>query len=342
MIVWLIFLLPFFAYGDAPSTPAPVTSQQLVVNNRILVKINDRTISVLDVMKTMDMHLNRYYPHLVESTAARYQFYSASWRSVLDQMIVGELMMADAEKREIKVSDGDVREEIQDRFGPNVMASLEKIGISYEEAREKVHEEMIRQRMEWLRVTSKALQKVTLKEVKEAYAAKYPPSEEWNYQILSIRSKNKDSGRLLADKIFHLVQQEHLDLKSASQKIQEEEPLDEGLTLNLSPEYQEENKNLSLSLRDTLSFLKPGEISPPIEQISRDQTAVYRLFQLQNHVKKEPPAFEAVAASLKEDLLQVAAAESMASYVDKLHKQFGYDEKSLDIPEDFSPFILSP
>jgi parvulin-like peptidyl-prolyl isomerase len=341
MRLFLILLLPFFAWADSSMSLPPTTSQQLVVNNRILVKINDKTISVLDVMKTMDIHLNRYYPELVDSPIARYQFYTSNWRFSLDQMIIAELMMADAEKREIKVSDGEVREEIQSRFGPNVMASLEKIGISYEEAREKVHEDMVRQRMEWFRVTSKAFNKVTLKEVKEAYTAKYQPSEQWKYQTLSIRSKEKETCKLLANKIFALIQEEHLDLKSASEKLQDEHHLEEGVALNLSPEYQEETKKLSSSHRDILSCLNVGAVSPPVEQTSKDQSIVYRLFYLQDHIKKDPPPFEEVARGLKDDLVQEAHNEVLAVYIAKLHKQFGYDEKSLDIPNNFVPFTLT-
>ncbi len=341
MRLLILLLLPFFAFAESPMGAPPITSQQLVVNNRILVKINDNTISVLDVMKTMDIHLNRYYPDLADSTIARYQFYTSNWRSSLDQMIVGELMMADAEKREIKVSDGEIREEIQSRFGPNVMASYNKIGITPEEARKKVHEDMVRQRMEWFRVTTKALNKVTLKEIKEAYALAYQPTEEWKYQTLSIRSKDKESGKLLADKVFYLIKQDHLDLKSASQKLQDEHTLEEGTLFNLSPEYLEETKKLSASHRDTLSALHVGDVSAPVEQISKDQSVVYRLFYLQDHIKKEPPPFEDVVTGIKEELLQAAVGETLSLYVRKLHKQFGYDEKSLNIPGNFVPFTLT-
>jgi len=53
----------------------------------------------------------------MDSKTARYQFYSAQWYPTLQQMIDHELMVTDAETREVKVSDGEVREEIQTRFG---------------------------------------------------------------------------------------------------------------------------------------------------------------------------------------------------------------------------------
>ena len=92
------------------------SSQHLVVNNRILAKVNDKTISVLDVMKKMDVFLTRYYPHLSDSTTARYQYFSSQWKDVLSQMIDNELMLADAEKLELKVTDAEVRETIIERL----------------------------------------------------------------------------------------------------------------------------------------------------------------------------------------------------------------------------------
>ncbi|MFS8564022.1 MAG: hypothetical protein LVR00_06805 [Rhabdochlamydiaceae bacterium] len=90
-----------------------------------------------------------------------------------------------------------------------------------------------------------------------------------------------------------------------------------------------------------LSSLNIGDVSVPIEQISKDQSIVYRLFYLKDHVKKEPPLFEEVATEIKEELLQEAINEMLALYIEKLHKQFGYDEKSLNIPDNFVPFTLT-
>ena len=107
-------------------------------------------------------------------------------------------MIADAEKLEVKVTDAEVREEILNRFGPNIMPNLDKLGVTYEEAAKMIHEEMIMQRMIWFRVNSKALAKSTRQDVKEAYKQycdKNPELEEWQYQVLSIRSPDKDSKR---------------------------------------------------------------------------------------------------------------------------------------------------
>ena len=151
-------LAPLASDEVAPPTLEHEDTQELVIYNRILAKVNDKTISVIDVMKKMDLFLQKYYPHLVDSKLARYQFYSAQWRDHLTQMIDQELMLADAAKIELKVADAEVREEIMNRFGPNIMTILDQLGLTYDEARKMIYDEMIMQRMIWFRVNSKALE----------------------------------------------------------------------------------------------------------------------------------------------------------------------------------------
>jgi len=338
LIKFFIALLPLVASADMP--PAFEEPQELIVNNRILTKVNGKIISVMDVMKKMDVYLSRYYPQHVNSKAARYQFYTASWKDTLNQMIDNELMMADAESREVAVSDGEVRQEIQERFGPNIMSSLSRLSLTYEEARKMVHQDMVVQRMNWLRVTSKALQKVNSQDVKDAYkqfCEHNPAQEEWKYQLLSIRSNNKEMSGELAKKAFELLQVPGNDLDGVAEQLKSVESL---ISINVSQEYVVEGKALADSHKQVLASLAVGSFSQPTEQTSRDNSVVYRIFHLKDHSKKELPKFEQVANEIKDALLQKAASEEMASYVTKLRQRFGYDTKSLDIPSDFEPFIL--
>ena len=73
-------------------------SPHLAVNNRILAKVNDKAISVVDVMKKMDVLFYREFPQYTSSMQARYQFYKANWKHVLEELVSKELVMADAEE----------------------------------------------------------------------------------------------------------------------------------------------------------------------------------------------------------------------------------------------------
>jgi hypothetical protein len=322
--------------------PGMEEPQELVVYNRILAKVNDKTISVIDVMKKMDFFLQKYYPQFANSKLARYQFYSSQWREYLTQMIDQELMIADAEKLEVKVTDAEVREELLTRFGPNIMTALDNIGLTYDEARKMIHDEMLVQRMIWFRVNSKALNKINSSDIKEAYKQfreKNPELEEWQYQVLSIRSLNKEASQALASRAFELLQSK-LDLTKVVDQLKTSE---ESISITLSPEVQADEKSISSSHQEVLKTLSENSFSSPIAQVSRaDHSVVYRIFYLKKHAKKVIPPFEKMADQLKDQLLQEASSKENSQYISKLRDRLGYDEKHMTetLPKDFQPFAI--
>lgn len=313
--------------------------EQIVVNNRILATVNGKTISVMDVKKKMDVFLNEYYPEASQSKAACYQFYSTNWKEQLSQMIDNELMLADAEEREVKVTDGEVRETLQQRFGPNVMGTLDHLGLTYDEARKLIHDEMVVQRMTWLRIHSKALHAVGVKDVKKAYQeflAHHAGTEEWKYRVLSIRSGEGTSGEAAAEKAYTLLQNKKTTFEQVVDQLKSEYP---GLTCQVSPEYQVTDKSISNSHKTILAALAPRTYSKPTVQTSRlDKTTLTRIFSLIDHTKAEAPPFNSVSAQIKDDLLGQAAAKEKVTYRAKLRQRFGNDEKS--VPDNFQPFAV--
>ena len=331
----------FLTYADA-LPPQESEPEELIVYNKILTKVNDKTISVVDVMKRMDMFLQRHYPHLVNSKVARFQFYSSQWRDYLTQMIDQELMIADAEHLEVKVSDGEVREEVLNRFGPNIMPVLDKLGVSYDEARSMIHDELIMQKMMWFRVNSKALSSVNSLDVKEAYkqfCKENPELEEWQYQVLSLRSSSKDASHALAARAFELLQS-RLELTAVSEQLKTPE---ETVSVTLSPEMQADERSISSSHKEVLQTLTENSYSSPIAQVSRvDNSVVYRIFYLKKHSKKTLPSFSKMADQIKDQLLNQAAAKENVQYLTKLRERLGYDEKHMQetLPNDFQPFAV--
>ena len=344
---YLLSALILCAWGstlqaETPSLISQEEPEDLIIHNRILAKVNGKTISVIDVVKKMDLFLQKNYPHLADSKVARYQFFSAQWKDYLVQMIDSELMLVDAERLEIKVSDAEVREEILSRFGPNIMPALEKLGISYEEAKTLIHDELIVQRMIWFRVNSKALIQVNSKDIKKAYEQyvdKNPEMQEWIYQVLSIRSADKSASELIASKAFNLLQS-RMPLEIAVDELKKD---NETLTVSLSPDIQADDKSLSTSHRDVLHKMQPLTYSEPIAQVSRaDNSVVYRIFYLKSHTTKRVPAFQKMAEKLKDELLQDVANKENTRYLLKLRERLGYDEKHMmeTLPPDFQPFAL--
>ncbi len=346
-----IFLLTLLSIhgllqADFPSLLQDQEPHHLIVHNRILAKVNGQNISVIDVMKKMDLFLARNYPHVIDSKIGRYQFYSAHWYRTLQQMVDHELIMADADEKEVKVNDSNVRETMMSRFGPNMMLHLDKLNMTYEEARKLIVAELIVQQMTWYRVNNKALQKVGPQDVKTAYkeyCQHNPAIETWKYQVMSIRTNDGQGGSELAQKAHHLLAEVQAGLQSVAHQLQSELPENAQTTILVSQDYEVDGAQLSEQHRQVLYALNPGSYSEPIAQRSRiDGSTVHRLFYLKDRTRKETEPFEKMAGELQDKLLDEAVEKETAAYITKLRERFGYDEKYVQemIPPDFQPFSL--
>ena len=180
-------------------------NQQLIIHNRILTKVNNKTISILDVVKKMDVFFSKQYPQYAHSPAAKHQYFSSQWKDMLLQMVDQELILADAEKLDLKITDSEIRETLHDKFGPNLMDSLDSLGLSYEEAKSMIHSEIVVQRMTWFKVHSKALNSVNVQDVKKAFASyceKNPTKDLWEYEVLSVKAQTEEIAHQIANKAF--------------------------------------------------------------------------------------------------------------------------------------------
>jgi len=324
----------------------PVSSYSepaIEVQNILLSSVNGKTISVVDVMKKMNSLMYQTYPDYYESMPARYQYYMANWKHILDEMINTELILSDFTAKDQKISDGEIREEMEQRYGPNILLTLEGINLTYEEAWEMMKREMIVQKMIGYFVHTKAFQAVTPQQIRQAYhiyCEKNPPIEEWHYQVISIRGDKNEKTKETAEKAYDLLQSTKLMSKSLEDNLKELENKEDNISIQISKEYQMKNKDISSLHKNVLSTLQKQTYSKPQEQKSRtDGNIVHRIFYLKNHTTTETPSFKEMANNLKNELLQKEVFEYSKKYVSKLRKNYGIQEK-LDLEEDFQPFKL--
>jgi hypothetical protein len=351
MIKNTLFLF-LFAVTSLSADPAPMlpdTGQNVVIQNRILAKAHGKTFSVLDVAKKMEVLFARSYPQYANSSAAKYQYFSSHWKEILLQMVDHELILADAEKLDLKITDSEVRETLHDKFGPNLMGSLDALGLTYEEAKEMIHSELVVQKMTWFKVHSKALNAVNTQDIKSAYTTyceKNPAKELWEYQVLSIRAKNEEIAQQVAQKVFNLCKQSPTDLAIVSEQIKTSFPVatpEDEYTITLSEELKLDTKSISEAHQKALFKLARNSISEPVKQLSRsDQSSVFRIFHLKNHTKTLLPTLRAMHETLQNELVQEAAEKESKAYIAKLRKRYGFDAKMLEetIPPGFQPFSL--
>jgi hypothetical protein len=317
----------------------------IVVNNRILAKVNGKAISVIDVMKKMDVFFYRQFPQYTSSPEARFQFYQMNWKDMLEDLIEKELILADAEEVKFPVTNGDVRKEMETLFGPNIITNLDKIGMSYEEAWNIVKGDITIRNMLFFRVNSKALRKVTPQTVREAYdeyAAKNPRKDEWNYYVISVRDPNPARGSQVAN-FAHDLLNKKTEIKELLTKLNEHHTLEKETVINVSDVFKHSETDLSAAYKEILLTLKSGEHSQPVAQKSRaDNSTVYRIFYLEKLVPGGTIPFNEVENILKDQLLEEALEQESHAYIEKMKKHYDLQENLLSNPQDqdFQPFSL--
>ena len=344
----LIFLLSFFALTtcQAAATPPfmlqPKGSLKIIVNNRILAKANGKSISVVDIQKKLDLLFYRQFPQYSANPQARLQFYQMNWKAVLKEFIDKELVLADAKEAKIEVSAGDVRQDLEQHFGPNILENLEKAGLTFEEAWELIKDDITIRRMLFYRVNAKAVKSVTPKEIKaayEVYAKEHLKEASYTYYLLSIRGSDPTTNAELAN-TAHQALQRGASIEEVKNELKQQNT---DATYNFSETFHHTSKEVSPAYKEILDALEPKSFSHPIAQRSKaNDMLVFRIFHLLDKDPGGQISFAEVEEKLKNDLTNQAIDKESLAYLAKLYKHFDAYQSALAemVPEDFQPFRL--
>lgn len=320
---------------------------QIVINNRIISKVNGKPISVLDLIKKMDILFYRQYPQYASSVVARYQFYQANWSYILSEMIDKELILGDAEEAKMVVSAGDVRQEIEALFGPNLIENLDKAGLTLDEAYKMIQSDIMIRRMMYIRVQAKAMNQVTPSNVRKYYdevAKNNIKDNEWVYYVISIRHRDSNKASSAAQRVHFMLSEDHLPLAELNAKLAEESVQRSGMaTVSVSEEFKIKEKELSDSFKKVLVELQPDSYSAPIAQRSRaDNSMIYRIFYLKEMIQGGVIPFNELESNIRQRLLEEALAKETETYIKRLRKHFDVREEELKeiISTDYQPFFL--
>ncbi len=351
-----IFLLVSLCIGFVAKTP-PLTGEetrplapylghlgpQLRINNRPLAKINDKVISLLDVVKKMDLFLYDQHPSHTFSTQEKAYFYLNHWQEALEEMICNKLVLLDAKQKGIQITEGQIHQELEDRFGPSTIFNLDQIGLDFREAYEAIRDENLIRQMMWYKVHSKASQGITPQIIKESYQTHLennPPVQSWTYSVLSIRDADKSLCQEIAEKAYQLLSKGEKKLEQVADDLREQY---QSLSIVLTEKCAIDTPNLSKQHHEALKALSPQTFSVPISQVSRfDKGSVSRIFYLDACEEKGAATFDAMHDLLKSRLLNASAEKERKSYFNFLKKRYGFDKVSPRIPlsEDYEPFTF--
>jgi hypothetical protein len=336
--------------GAAAAQLAPTNAKmpkRLRVNNRVLISVLGKPITVLDLQKSLETQFFAQFPQYRDKPEAKWEYFTVRWQDVLNDLIDRELILADAADRELDLPEGDIREEMIKRFGADLAVSTAQMGLDLDEVWEMVRLELRAQKMVGGMVMYPAFTEITPEQVKEAYdvaCAESVGKEELIYRILTVRGQDAQACEFVAQRAHSLLCEECGNTGAVCKAIDGCCDLPDGITWTMSEEFRQPVKNLSPSHREVLEKLQVGTFSQPIAQRSRvDQQNVQRIFVLTGRDSKAPPPFEAAAQGIQESLAHRRANQLHEQYINQLRAKYGITQAyvSQSIPKEFKPFELN-
>jgi len=329
-----------------PSFLSTDSIPHLWVNNRILATVNGKPISVIDVMKKMDVLFYKQFPQYIHSPVARFQFFKMHWKNILQDLIDKELILEDAKENKVEVSHGDVRQELENNFGPNIINNLDKAGLTYDEAWKMMKEELILRRMMFYRVHGKAVRKVTPQDIKIAYeefAQTNKLPARWTYRVVTIRSDDPENGAEAANFVFRSLVANEETFDTIAKTMESHASFGNTCKISVSELLTQDENDLASAYKEVLSQLNQKTYSAPTQQKSRkDNSSVFRIFFLEEHRASGAPPFQEVATKIQNALIEQVAEEEGIAYFAKLKKRYHIHDKDLQglNANGFEPFSL--
>jgi hypothetical protein len=331
-------LMSVCLYAEEPS----LMNNRLEIQNTILTTINGKTISVMDVMKKMNATLYHTNPDLYDSLPARYQFYITNWKYAYDEMINNELILQESVTKGLKLTNGEIREEMEKRYGPNIVLTLENLKMTFDEGFELMKKEMTVQRMNWYFVHSKALQAATPEKIRLAYneyCQKNAPHDAWHYQIVSLKSSNTQNLEKASEKLVSIIKDKKEAPKALENAIKGLQKDFANITVSITDELEMADNEISQNHKAILEKIAPGQYSSLQKEVSKTNEPLHRIYYLKDHTKATLPSFDSLAGDLKNDIIQKEAMRFSKEYISKLRKDYGIEDK-MNLPDNFQPFVL--
>ena len=327
----------------APMSQVPISSyssKKVVVNNRVITMVNGNPITVIDLMKKMDLMFYQMHEEYLDSASMRYQFYMANWQEVLKNMIDRELVVLDAESQQMPVSPGDVREEIEEIFGPDVLDNIEDAGLTYTDVTKLIKADILIRRMLSYAVNMKAMKRVTPDVVAKEYENRMQQNQDLllHYHIISVKSDDAQAANELSLQIKELINEQKMAPGKACAAVKEQGlDADKKISATLTPEFVQKKSEFAPHVYELLSTLAEGVCSD-----AQGQKGGYRLYYLIKKEEQKPLEFYEVEEPIRQNLIEQAMQEESERYFAHLRKHYDLnpDEILKSLPAYFKPFEL--
>ena len=312
----------------------------ITANMRPLVRVRDSVITVVDVMKKMDLVFFQQFPQFRTSTEKRFEFYQATWRQVLQDLVERKVIMLYADENKMEVGHGDIREEMEELFGPNVLVKLYDAGVSWDDAYDMIRQDIMMRRIIQFYVRMPAVASITPQKIKARFFDRYGTAtrgDKLSWQILSVQASDSIDSKKQLLKIIDALNAK----KTTVEQVKTSLP--EGVEFSLSPLYVTEIEQLSKPMR---SILEPASFNvwtaPYQGKEPKKGWSKWISYVVTARIPGEKVPLNLVENEITEELLQPLFDENRKNFLEGLIKKYDVTycltQKEMD---EFCPFRIA-
>lgn len=314
--------------------------REISAEMRPLVRVRDSVITVVDVMKKMDLVFYQQYPQFRTSTEKRLEFYQNSWRQALQDLVERKVIMVFADENKMEVGHGDIREEMEVTFGPNVLLKLYEAGVSSDDAYDMIRQDVMMRRILQFYVRMPAIATITPQKIKARFLEKYSNTtkgDKLSWQILSVRAPDAINAKKHLLQIIESLNAKEMTVGEAKKS------LPEGLELLQSPLYVTEVEQLAPSMKTTLEAATFNVWTMPYPgKESKKDWAKWSSYLVTSRTPGDKVPMSLVENEIVEELMLPLFDEKRKSFMDGLIQKFDVSyclsQKEMD---DFHPFRIT-
>ena len=323
------------AFGEAPAS----RRSAIVVENRVLATVRDQIVTVVDVAKKMDMIFYQQFPQYRGVPEARYEFYRANWRKIFEELVDRQLILSMSEEKQFGVTNGDIREELEEVFGPNAMMNLYEEGMSLHEVEEMMKADILLRRALSFYVHGPVLAAVTPSVLRAAYRKHVDGLKKrygWVWRTVTVRAKSGDCEKKIADQVWTRLQKDHRTVEQIGTELGDK------YEVTASKAFRSEQSEVSQNVQAILEPLQPKTYSEPQPFTSRsDPRQGWRCYIVDERFFVPVPSFESIESELRQQVSSPVIAKRTVEFFADLRKQYGVQHliSSEDL-QSMEPFQL--
>ncbi len=319
---WNIALITFFIFCFSLFYSCKIAKAEEEVIDRIVAIVNDDVICLFELNK-------RFIPYAERIKAAGYpplkkrkMLYKVR-RDILNQLIDQKLASQEAKRARITISNDEIDAAIERIKEHQLLTDeefdklLEKDGLTREEYRQQLKDQILRTRLVNYKIKSKIV--ITREDIKKYYDEhkdEFSGDNRYHLRniIISVSAFADDAEKAAArKKIEDIVQKIKAGASFAemAKKYSQSSLAEDGGDLG---EFS--FKDISPELKEALNGLKPGDITPIMETVQG-----FQIFYVESIKKAPAKSLEEASKEIEEKLFNEVVNEKFKKWIENLRRQ---------------------